>query len=186
MSFSWPLDDVRNQRWDDLLEYIDTLASTTGRDAMSMLLCSVSEYPDVCHVIKRIVALGGDPSFEDHLTTPEDERIRFLDGGLSSGGSPLGCSIMGAAWHNRDTLDTTRCLISCGANVNGITSSGCSYTVVQSAIVFEQYEHLKLLLANGADPYQEYKYSEFDHPNAVDLASRDKYAMKILRPYRRK
>ncbi|MDR1936258.1 MAG: hypothetical protein LBS49_11890, partial [Candidatus Accumulibacter sp.] len=108
MSFSWLLDDVRNQRWDELLEYIDELASKSNRDAMSMLLCSVSAYSDVCHVIEKIVALGGDPSFEDNEMLSEEERIRFFDGGGGNGGSPLGYSITGAAWRGRDTLDTTR------------------------------------------------------------------------------
>ena len=179
MSISWPLDYVRNQRWDELLEYIDALATTTNQDAMSMLLCSVSAYPDVCRIIKKIVALGGDPSFEDNLIVPEEERIRFFDGDGISGGSPLGYSIIGAAWCGRDTLDTTRCLISCGANVNGLTFSGCSYTALQLAIVFEKYEHAKLLLANGADPYRE--SNEFDHPNAFEISSKNEYALRLLR-----
>jgi hypothetical protein len=70
-------------------------------------------------------------------------------------------------------------LISCGANVNGLTSSGCSYTALQLAIVFEKYEHAKLLLANGADPYR--KSNEFDHPDAFEIASEDEYATGLLR-----
>jgi hypothetical protein len=176
MSISYPLDDVRNQRWDELLEYIDELASTTSQNAMSMLLCSVSAYSDVCHVIKKIVALGGDPSFEDNEVISEEERIRFFDGEGTAGSSPLGCSIFSSAWCGIDTLDTMRCLISCGANANGLASSN---TALQLAIMFKLYEHARLLLANGADPYRE--SAELDHQNAFEIASDDEYAIELLR-----
>ena len=57
MSKEWPLDDVRNRRWLDIIEYLDELLLEINSESMSMLLVTVAFFRLVSHLSRTLLCL---------------------------------------------------------------------------------------------------------------------------------
>ena len=180
MSKEWPLDDVRNRRWLDIIEYLDELLLEINSESMSMLLVTVAFFENTTQIVDKLISAGANPSFNYPFDGVCDQgKVRFLD--CEPGATPVGQTILGSSYELQETLPTLKSLIAHGADVNQITYSG--YTPIQLAIVFDRPAHAELLLQSGADPWR--PSADLDKPNAFDLSndrSKD-WAKALLNKY---
>ncbi|WKB55279.1 ankyrin repeat domain-containing protein [Eleftheria terrae] len=173
MSKEWPLDDVKNRRWEAVLGYVDDLCVDADGNGLSLLLCSVAYFDAPPELIDALVLGGADPSYRNMGRTD----VRF-GSGLEPGSTPIGQTVLGASRDRHDTLPALRRLIAAHADVNGFTYSG--YTPVQLAIVMGQHAHARMLLESGADPWA--PSADPDRPTAFDFAD-DPAAIELLKPF---
>lgn len=178
MSKNWPLDDVRNERWSDVDEYLDDLLFELCDDEKSLLLMSISAYSGVVSLVEKILISGGDPSFDlYHAACDARSLLRLLDS--TDARTPVGSCILGYALHRRDTLDNLRSLVSGGADVNQFACS--LYTPLQASIVYDAPKLALFFLEKGADPLA--PSGEFDKPNSWEYAEKKPWALKMLKEF---
>ena len=178
MSKEWPLDDIRNERWAEFSGYLDDLLFELGEDEKSMLLTSLCRYENVSDLLERVVAAGGDPSFDScSIYRSKEKVIRLFD--CDIGVTPMGSAIMGFVIFGNNTLGNLKSLLSMGANVNQVAHS--TYTPLQLTIVHDLPEYARLLLENGADP--RVPSAEYDKPDAWDYSKGKSWALSLLREF---
>jgi len=170
------LDHIRNGRWDEVSEFMEEhlFAGMTNEDR-STILTELS-FHGVVELIDKLLQSDADPNYRFDGVRGE------LSYDLEPGTTPLGQTILGAAWKRNQTLNTLNHLLAARANPNGITYSG--YTPLQLAIVFGQQDLAIDLLEAGADPYC--PSADLDKPDAFEFAADKPWAMTMLEKWKSK
>ena len=167
----WSLDDIRNERWLAVQEFLDQLPLHGLSELDKSVLLAELCFHGKSHLVRQLLELGADPNF-----CFDGTNVSPFSYDLEPGTTPIGQTILGSKWRGHRTFRTLHVLLMGNGDPNAITFSG--YTPLQLAIVFDRPEFAGLLLLYGADPHK--SSADLDKPTAFDFAHEFEWARPML------
>ena len=163
------------RRWRDIVE-LSTVSEQVDllNETDTSLLIGEFAYYGKEQLIEIFLDRRGDPNFRCR-----DLRERTIYAPIFESypdSTPIGQSILG--WHKGrfNTIPALNLLLRVGADPDLHTYSG--YTPLQLSIVMDCYDHAKMLLEYGADPYK--PSTDMDLPDSFYFAEESDWAVKLL------